>query len=142
MYAACQDMREAFGEEELLALTDREQTGRVDEDVAGAALVRASDEADSYLAGRYAVPVAPVPPVLVAMVCDIARYRLTGGAAQETDPIAERYRLAIAWLSRVAEGKADLPGVGLPASGGDNIRFATGRRVFTRQSAAGRGSDA
>ncbi len=136
MYATVADLLDAYGEAEVLALTDRAGEGLVVESVATAALARASDEADSYLAGRYAVPVTPVPPVLAAMVCDIARYRLTGGQAQETDPITERYRLAVKWLERVASGDADLPGVGLPASGGSNVRFATGRRVFTRRPVA------
>jgi phage gp36-like protein len=138
MYATCQEMTLAFGEDEVIALTDRTGEGRVDETIATAALVRASDEADSYLAGRYAVPVSPVPPVLIAMVCDMARYRLTGGAAQETDPITERYRLAIQWLTRVADGNADLPGVGAPASGGGAVQFSAGRRVWQRT----RGKDA
>jgi phage gp36-like protein len=128
-------MIEAFGQGEVIALTDR--TGEVQggESIATAALARASDEADSYLAGRYAVPVTPVPPVLAAMVCDMARYRLTGTQAQEADPITERYRLAVKWLERVASGDADLPGVGLPASGGSNVQFSAGRRVFTRRPA-------
>ena len=135
MYATVADLIEAYGEAEVVALTDRTGTGQVVESVATAALARAGDEADSYLAGRYAVPVAPVPPVLAAMVCDIARYRLTGGEAQEADPITERYRLAVKWLERVASGAADLPGVGLPASGGTAVQFSAGRRVFTRRPA-------
>ncbi len=131
MYATVQDMLDAYGEAEVIALTDRAGEGHVAEAIATAALTRASDEADSYLAGRYAVPVATVPPVLAAMVCDIARYRLTGGEAQETDPITERYRLAIRWLERVASGAADLPGVGTPSSGAV-ITFSPGRRVWSR----------
>lgn len=135
MYATVADMIEAFGQGEVIALTDRTGEVQVVESIATAALARASDEADSYLAGRYAVPVTPVPPVLAAMVCDMARYRLTGTQAQEADPITERYRLAVKWLERVASGDADLPGVGLPASGGSNVQFSAGRRVFTRRPA-------
>jgi len=132
MYATCQEMIVTFGEEELVALTDRTNEGRVDETIADAALARASDEADSYLARRYAVPVSPVPPALSAVVCDIARFRLTGTTAQEADPITERYRLAIQWLERVAKGHADLPGVGLATAGGTAVQFVPGRRVFVR----------
>ncbi|EFL52023.1 protein of unknown function DUF1320 [Solidesulfovibrio fructosivorans JJ]] len=111
MYASLDDMTAAFGTDELLAITDRDNTGAVDAALAENALARAASEADSYLARRYAVPVAdPVPPVLTAAVCDIARYRLTGGLASETDTILERYRQALEWLTRVAEDKADLPG--------------------------------
>ncbi len=135
MYATLDDMTAAFGEDELLALTDRDNTGEMGTTLAGEALARASSEADSYLARRYAVPIAaPVPPVLVAAVCDIARYRLTGGPASETDPILERYRQAVKWLERVADGKADLPGQSLPGQGSAaGVAFATGRRVFDRR---------
>ena len=78
-----------------------------------------------------------MPPVLVAAVCDIARYRLTGGPASETDPILERYRQTIKWLERVADGKADLPGQSLPGQGSANgVAFSTGRRVFDRRPVA------
>ncbi len=133
MYATLQDMLAKYGETETVALTDREGAGAPDEAVAAAALAQASDEADSYLAGRYAVPVSPVPPVLKAMVCDMARYHLTGGQTLETDPIAGRYKLAIRWLERVASGAAELPGVGQPPSGGSVIRFGTGRRAWSRR---------
>jgi phage gp36-like protein len=135
MYATLDDLLAAFGEDELLAITDRGNTGAVDAALAGAALSRAASEADSYLARRYAVPVAdPVPPVLTAAVCDIARYRLTGGPASETDPILERYRQAVQWLTRIAAGAADLPGLTLPDGGSvAGVAFSTGRRVFDRR---------
>jgi len=135
MYATLDDMTAAFGLDELVDITDRDHTDAVDVPLVDAALLRASSEADSYLARRYPVPIAsPVPPVLVAAVCDIARYRLTGGPASETDPILERYRQAIQWLSRVADGKADLPGQSLPGEGSANgVAFATGRRVLNRR---------
>lgn len=135
MYATLDDMTAAFGADELLAITDRDNAGEVDAALVEAALARASSESDSYLARRYAVPVAePVPPVLTAAVCDIARYRLTGGPASETDPILERYRQAVKWLERVAAGSADLPGQSLPGEGSTaGVAFATGRRVFDRR---------
>ncbi|QAZ67035.1 gp436 family protein [Solidesulfovibrio carbinolicus] len=135
MYATLDDMTAAFGLDELVAITDRDHADAVDVPLVDAALLRASSEADSYLARRYPVPIAsPVPPVLVAAVCDIARYRLTGGPASETDPILERYRQAIKWLERVADGKADLPGQSLPGQGSTaGVAFSTGRRVFDRR---------
>ena len=134
MYATLDDMTAAFGLDELVAITDRDHTDAVDEALVAASLVRASSEADSYLARRYPVPVAaPVPPVLVAAVCDIARYRLTGGPASETDPILERYRQTIKWLERVADGKADLPGQSLPGQGSAmGVAFTPGRRGLDR----------
>ena len=73
---------------------------------------------DSYLADRYATPISgsdPIPPVVVSITGDIARYRLTGGDIRDTDPIRERYTKALNWLRDVADGKAGIPG--LPPAG-------------------------
>lgn len=127
MYATVADMSGLYGETELIALSDRDGTGEVDTTLIEAALDRAGSEADSYLARRYAVPLAEVPPVLVTVVCDIARHLLTGGPTSETDPIEERYRRAVAWLSDVAAGRADLP---VPRLEGEATgpAFSSGRR--------------
>lgn len=137
-YATVVDLIAAFGEQEVTALTDREgrpeaDVGTVDSTVALEALERASSEADTYIAARYALPLSNTPQALVAVVCDIARYRLTGGEATETDPIAARYKAAVAWLKDVAAGRAVLPGVAaIPPGGEGGVEFSTGRRAFAR----------
>ena len=70
---------------------------------------------DSYLADRYATPLsdsAPIPPVVVSITGDIARYRLTGGDIRDTDPIRERYTKALNWLRDVGgrQGGHSRPG--------------------------------
>jgi len=99
--------------------------------VALEALERASSEADTYLAARYQLPLSSVPKALAAVVCDMARYRLTGGETTETTPIATRYRAAVAWLKDVAAGRAVLPGVAATPAGG-GVEFSPGRRDFAR----------
>ena len=130
IYATAADMISAFGEAEVIACTDRAGIGEMDGEVLDAALVSASSEADSYLARRYELPPAAVPAALVSAVCDIARYRLSGGPVLETDPVKERYKLAIEWLRRVADGAVTLPELLPPEAAGDSIMFFTGRRVF------------
>jgi len=137
-YATVADLTALYGEQEVIALTDREEranaeetAGTVDATVALEALERASSEADTYLAVRYALPLASTPQALASIVCDIARFRLTGGETTETTPIADRYKAAIAWLKDVASGRAVLPGVATVAAGGEGgVEFNTGRRVF------------
>jgi phage gp36-like protein len=133
-YATVADLLAAYGEQEVIALTDREDIGAVDATVALGALERASSEADTYIAGRYALPLASVPQALTAVVCDIARYRLSGGETTETTPIADRYKAAVTWLKDIAAGRAVLPGVstGTGESGAGGVEFQTGRRVFAR----------
>lgn len=110
-YAAQTDLENAFTAAEIsqLAAGGRDVDGALD---------AASQEADSYLATRYAVPVTatPLPEHLVQAVCDIARYRLYAGAADQE--VQNRYDQAVSWLKDVSAGRALLPGVPLDAGDG------------------------
>ena len=138
------DMLAAFGVDEMEALTlwglpqSEEPTDAAREQVLENALGRAGSEAASYLAARYPLfrkPALPdglvVPPVLVNAVCDIARYRLTGGEASETSPIVKRYEQAIAWLRDIAAGRATLT---LPedeeSESLSGLAFSSGGRIW------------
>ena len=113
-YATLDQLVSLFGADEIRTLSDRQGTGELDEAVISDALERASSEVDSYLADRYATPLSdsdPIPPVVVSVAGDIARYRLTGGDIRDTDPIRERYTKALNWLRDVADGKAGIPGL-------------------------------
>lgn len=95
------------------------------------ALVDADAEADSYLGGRYSVPISPVPDNLARVACQIARYRLLGES--ESERARQDYDDAIRFLRDVRAGRADLldvsPKVG--ADGTAAVSFANGRaRVF------------
>ena len=118
-YATLDQLVSLFGADEIRTLSDRQGTGELDEAVISDALERASSEVDSYLADRYATPLSdsdPIPPVVVSITGDIARYRLTGGDIRDTDPIRERYTKALNWLRDVADGKAGIPGLPKTAS--------------------------
>ena len=109
-YATLDQLVSLFGADEIRTLSDRQGTGELDEAVISDALERASSEVDSYLADRYATPLSgsdPIPPVVVSVTGDIARYRLTGGDIRDTK--------ALNWLRDVADGKAGIPG--LPPAG-------------------------
>ena len=136
------DMLAAFGADEVEALTLWGQgdtpSEAAKEQVLENALQRAGSEAASYLAARYPLfkkPALPedlvVPPVLINAVCDIARYRLTGGEASETSPIVKRYEQAIAWLRDIAAGRATLT---LPedeeAAADSGMIFSSGTRIW------------
>ena len=56
MYATRDDMVRQFGETECIALSDRDYTGEINDDVLNGGLERATATIDSYLAGRYPVP--------------------------------------------------------------------------------------
>lgn len=126
-----------FGESELVEATAHADpdTTVIVEGVLADALADADAEINSYLAARYALPLAEAPRVLVPVACDIARYRLWKERA--SDAVTERYKAAIAFLRDVSGGRASL-GIAPPQTqqasqiGGVQIQAPCGR--LTRDS--------
>lgn len=137
VYATVEDMVARFSELEVIQLTDRNQDGLIDEDVAAVALADATAEIDAYL-GRFKRPFTDVPPILKRLCCDIARYRLTAAnGVLITDEIRNRYKIDVLDLLRaMAKGEVQL-GVDDSgeevAAGEDGIVFVNGKnKVFGR----------
>ena len=107
-YATQADMVSHFGEREVIQITDRDLTGTIDPAVLANALDLASDEINAYLDGRYALPLPRVPRLLTRICCDIARYRLCGADAQETEPTRNRYKDAVRMLEQIKKGELTL----------------------------------
>lgn len=103
-YCTRQNLIDRFGEDELIQRSDRSNLGVIDDTVLNQAISDADEEINGYIA-KY-LPLASVPPVLIPLACDIARYRLYDDAAP--DLIKERYRNAIAYLLGVAKGQIPL----------------------------------
>ena len=131
-YATPDDMVSRFGEGEVIALTDRGQTGTVDPTVASSALDDASAEIDTYLAGRYQLPFVGTPRFIAGLCCDIARYRLCVGETRLTEEIADRYKAAVRFLELAAAGKVtlgELPS-GAPVQPSVTIVFKPGSTIW------------
>jgi phage gp36-like protein len=128
-YATAADLTKRFGETELIELTDQEGVGQINESVLAVALADADAEVDSYLVGRAVLPLSSVPPVLVRVSCDIARFRLFGAKAPEE--VRNRYQDARAWLKDVAAGRAVLDGVDTPATAPRGPAVVAPDAVFT-----------
>lgn len=75
------------------------------------ALNDARDTIDSYISGRYTLPLSPVPPVLQRVACDLARYYLYDD--QVTDPVKARHDACVKILSDVSTGKVQLGAEGV-----------------------------
>lgn len=145
MYATKNDMLSQFGEREVIALTDRLDTGVIDDAVLDNALATASSEIDAYVSGKVVVPLTNVSAVVKRHCCNMTRYNLVGAEAQETDEIRNRYTDAVKFFKDVGTGKAQL-GVdagGLVAAPAKVVQFAqgvrtgAGGRVFDRDASWG-----
>mgnify|MGYP004701247163 CR=1 FL=1 len=110
-YAVQADLETRFGAAEVLQLADRDGDEVADVGVVSGALAEAAAEIDAHLAGRYALPLATVPPILVRLACDIARYRLA--ADNPMEEVRKRYEDARRLLESLAAGRVSL---GLPTA--------------------------
>ena len=114
----------------MITLSTKKKGNAIDREALETAIGYASSEVDSYLASRYAVPLAdPVPPVVMMVTADIVRYRLTSGDVSEKDPIITRYKSTVAWLKDVASGVVSLPCAGsAPGETADGVEINAGTR--------------
>lgn len=130
-YATEADLSDRFGAVELAQLTDRDAGLVIDTAVLGRALADADAEIDSYLAARYALPLATTPTVLVRLAADMARYRLYDDRV--TEAVRNRYQDAVSLLKRLASGEVRLDGAATPpeaASGAVAVTARSPARVF------------
>lgn len=130
-YAVQQSLIDRFGQVELAQLTDRTNGTVIDAAVVAKALADADGQINGYLAGRYALPLAPVPTIMERVACDIARYFLYEDRV--TEQVKARYDAAIKFLTDIAKGVVTLGADALNAqpavAAGAQIK--AGDRVFT-----------
>lgn len=142
-YATLQDILDLEGEDTLYAVADRDRDGTLSATETLAvtdAIEAAGDEMDSYIGTRFDLPLSQTPPWAKRICIDISIYRLARAADALTNEISKRYTDAVAFLGRVASGKA---GLALPTSqmpqagdtgeikGGDPL-ITSAPRVFGR----------
>ncbi|MBY0572053.1 MAG: DUF1320 domain-containing protein [Undibacterium sp.] len=130
-YCTRQDLINAYGEEELIQLTDRIYAGSIDELVLNQAIAIAQAEIDVWLTGSFKLPLPSVPLVLVMIACDFTRYLLSGDIGVDHH-VAVRRRDQLATLKAISRGQISL---GLDQSGEvtsrvDLVQIASGRNDF------------
>lgn len=135
MYGNVQAMVDRFGDTEIIRLSQIEdrQTEEINAGKVERALTDATAMIDSYLRGRYIVPVASPPADLVRAACLIARYDLAKSARSEpTEQMQKDYDEICKWLGDVQKGAAiiDAPKLGNPPDG-YGARFEGRPPVFT-----------
>jgi phage gp36-like protein len=137
-YSTYNDMLGMIDEAELIQATDDKGTGVVDQGHVTAAITAADSEIDGYLAGRYTLPLDPVPAVLKTFSVDMAIYHVLSRRLGAPDGRKDRYKNAVAFFKSVAKGEVKL-GVDDPdgSGGSDTPEFDGPDRIFSRESMAG-----
>ncbi len=139
-YATLQNLIDRCGSAMLVGLTDRAEvpTGTIDIAVVNRALASADALIDGYLAGRYALPLAVVPPLLTQLAEAIAVWNL-----HTTEPeakVAADYEAAIKRLVEIARGTIqlkDAAGTEPAAPGEPGVQITDRDRMFTPDTMTG-----
>jgi phage gp36-like protein len=138
-YATESSLDMQYGTAAVTVAADRDGDGTRDTGVIDAAISDAEDEIDSYLGVVYSLPLTSTPDILSRVCGDIALYRMCSDAGTLTDEMRRRYDDAIAWLSKVASGKATLGVDAADEDIGDVAEVTSGSqsRLFTRSTLGG-----
>ncbi len=144
-YITNADIEERVGSVALVQLADDDGDGVADAGVVDEARLGAEGEVNSYLGRRYAVPISltihpDLTNVLASITLDLAEYRLRLRRPPVSEDARRRRDQVIEWLTRVAEGRIELPsaaGVAASTARG-RIAATTGeKRVLTREELSG-----
>ena len=131
MYATKADIERIYGVELLTIISDLDENGRVDDLAVTAALETATSEIDSYVGGRYVVPLDPIPTYIRQCCVDIAVYRLAHSEAPRTAEMRLRYEDAMRYLRDVAKGTVAIQGADdLPAGDGNGSDVGSTARIL------------
>lgn len=130
-YVTIDAMRRKFGESELIQLTDNEAPYQhaINTDKLNAAMQEANSEIDAYIGSRYALPLQIMPPFLVNIGCNLARFYANTGDLSENDAIKTRYDASIKTLTKISKGELTLGGA--PAGDSKPVKTAANNVVFT-----------
>lgn len=116
------DIEERVGSAALIQLADDDGNGVADTGVVDEARLGAEGEVNSYLARRFQTPISfaahpELTDLLASITLDLAEYRLRLRRPPVSHDATQRREQAVEWLTRVSDGRADLPSLTPAASG-------------------------
>jgi phage gp36-like protein len=130
-YASAADLTSRFGEAiQQMVSQDPMASTKVQ-----VALEDAAAEVDSYLEGRFQLPLQPVPRTILRVSCDIACYRLLSLLPNmEVEDARHRYEDAVRTLQAIRDARLDLglPQSSVPASIPMPVLVSSSPRLFSR----------
>lgn len=108
-YCTLDDIKSRLGEQTVIQLTDDSGTGAIHAGHVVDAIRDADDLIDSYLRGRYQVPLPSSPPSILRLSVDLAAFYLYSRRPQGMpEDVGVRYKAAITTLVALQQGKAVL----------------------------------
>lgn len=127
-YCTRDDIEDRLGRDELVALTDLENTGEVNDTFAAAAIADADAVIDGYVSGRYGAGLSPAPTLLKNIAITLAEYYMHDkrgliDASQKTGK-RQRYEDAINMLKAISNGTVTLGADATPTND-DSVESST-----------------
>lgn len=110
-YSTKEDLIAASSERDIIQLSDDARAKVIDEGVVTEAISKADALIDSYIGGRYRVPLSSVPLVIGDISAQLAIYFLWERRQRQNMPasLMEIYKNLVARLKQIHEGTIDLP---------------------------------
>jgi phage gp36-like protein len=109
-YAQPSDIQSRYANRDLVQLTNEDPSAQtVNTAWIQTHLTDASQEIDSYIEARFALPLTDAPAILTRICCDIAMYRMESlRPVHDLEDVRKRYEDAIRMLEKVARGELTL----------------------------------
>jgi phage gp36-like protein len=133
-----QEMIDRYGDQALIDLTDHIEpyTNTIVDPVLNAAILDATAQVTSFIAGRYRLPLASTPNALKRPVATIVYYILH--KTRVTDDARKEYEDALRYLSQISRGEVRLDIEGQePSSAPADARVEGPEGIFSRESLKG-----
>lgn len=129
-YATQSDLEARIGLQKLIELTDEDQLGVVNAAAVDLALKDADAEINSFISGRYVLPLSQSSDELVRLACAVAHYHLSPAVEIAKDG----YDAAIAKLRDISVGRASLgiDQASQPVKVAGGAEISSGGRDFSR----------
>lgn len=140
-YIVNTDIQERLGSTTYVSLTDDDGDSVADVGVVDEVRLGAEGEVNSYLARRFAVPIdltvhTDLVDLLKSITLDLVEYRLRLRRPPVPQDSLRKMADAIVWLTKIAEGKIDLPSAASVAANTNRgiLASSTGEdRLLTRE---------
>ena len=121
-YSTDADLYERMDQSLVIQLTDDDNTGSVDQTVLDDKRETCHELVNSYLRGRYPVPMAPAPAILADIEADLLVKKLYQRRPNMDipEPVQDSYDEAMAQLKDISRGIIELEDV--PSQGAESIK--------------------
>lgn len=119
-YATVQNALDRYGSDYVIVSCDRDGDGTLDTAAFQQALDDATDWMDSFILGRYDLPLLSVPAIFKRYCCDVAIFFASEDAGTMTTEKRDRMTRASEFMELVASGKRRLSTSGAAATGANH----------------------